>query len=269
MRLRCSSGGPHARQVGAAARSDEQRVARDEAAVDVEALGAGRVARGVDERDGEPAHRQLGPGLDLHQVRAEAPQELALGLVDVDLGRHALEQVLHLGEVSAVTEPSAPRAASARLRLTLPGLGPPRSHPWHAAYRWAILGAIGLPAPRGGVLGAPGARLGMGVCPPTLGQGDRMMKRRKLLIALGSCALAAPLASFAQQGKPRRIGILGMAPGYDSDERPPSKRRGGASAGARSDTRATKAIRPSGRSSTAGRCGRLPSCAGSRRARSA
>ena len=37
-----------------------------------------------------------------------------------------------------------------------------------------------------------------------------MMKRRKLLIALGASALAAPLASFAQQQqKVYRVGFLG------------------------------------------------------------
>jgi hypothetical protein len=36
-----------------------------------------------------------------------------------------------------------------------------------------------------------------------------MMKRRKLIIALGACALAAPLGSFAQQqNKVWRIGLL-------------------------------------------------------------
>ncbi len=42
-----------------------------------------------------------------------------------------------------------------------------------------------------------------------------MNNRRKLLVALGAGALAAPLFSFAQQGKARRIGIL--YPGLQSD----------------------------------------------------
>lgn len=46
-----------------------------------------------------------------------------------------------------------------------------------------------------------------------------MITRRELLIAIGTGALAAPLASFAQQqGKVRRIGFLGVstASGYES-----------------------------------------------------
>ena len=42
-----------------------------------------------------------------------------------------------------------------------------------------------------------------------------MNNRRKLLVALGAGALAAPIFSFAQQGKVRRIGIL--YPGSQSD----------------------------------------------------
>jgi len=40
-------------------------------------------------------------------------------------------------------------------------------------------------------------------------RGDRMNKRRKLVIALGASALAAPLRSFAQQPRMHRIGFLG------------------------------------------------------------
>ena len=47
------------------------------------------------------------------------------------------------------------------------------------------------------------------------GRGDRMNNRRRILIALGAGAMVAPLSTFAQQGKLRRIGIL--YPGSQSD----------------------------------------------------
>ena len=39
-----------------------------------------------------------------------------------------------------------------------------------------------------------------------------MTTRRNLLVALGAGALAAPLASFSQQSKVRRIGFLAIRP---------------------------------------------------------
>src|SRR5262249_5453801 len=71
-------------QVSAATCLDEERVTRDEPAVDQEALRAGCVAGRVDEYDREPPDREVHRALHLHQVGAEAAQKLTLGLVDVD-----------------------------------------------------------------------------------------------------------------------------------------------------------------------------------------
>src|SRR6266550_187738 len=82
-----------ARQIGTSARADEERVARDEPAVDEKALRAGRVPGRMHERQREPADRQRVVVVDLHEVRAEPRQELTLRLVDVNLERHAREQL--------------------------------------------------------------------------------------------------------------------------------------------------------------------------------
>src|SRR5262245_10375783 len=89
-----------ARQVGPPARADEQRVAGDEAAVDEKTLRARRVPRRGRERRREPSDAERVVTVDLHEVRAEAGEELTLGLVDVNLERNAREQLLDAGDAA-------------------------------------------------------------------------------------------------------------------------------------------------------------------------
>src|SRR5262245_44180436 len=86
-----------ARQVGAPARADEERVPRHEPAIDQKTLGARRVPGGVHERQRQASDRQSRVVVDRYQVRAEAPEELALGLVHVDLQLHAPQELLDTG----------------------------------------------------------------------------------------------------------------------------------------------------------------------------
>src|SRR5439155_25261319 len=60
----------------------------------------GRVPGRMHEGQSEPADREGRVIVDLHQIRAEALEELALRLVDVDLRLHALQQLFDAGNAA-------------------------------------------------------------------------------------------------------------------------------------------------------------------------
>src|SRR4029077_8285958 len=129
-----------ARQVGAPARADEEGIARHEPAVDQEALGTRRVPRRVHEGQRQTADGQGRVVVDRHQVRAEAPEELSLGLVDVDFRLHAPQQVLDARDAPG----HAPRRKTAA-HVVLVGMRNERARDRHAPGLGGLDDRVDLP----------------------------------------------------------------------------------------------------------------------------
>ena len=94
-----------ARQIDAAARVDEQRVAGDQPVLDQEALRARGVAGSVDERDAHVAHVGRVAAVHRHHVRVgqtdQTGEELRLGTVNIDFRLDLLQQLDDAGDVGA------------------------------------------------------------------------------------------------------------------------------------------------------------------------